>query len=248
VIDLSASAIELVLLDIEGTTTPMAFVHEILFPFARRHLDQWLADHWNLPDLSAVVVQLSAEHAAEIKDDTSIPAWPRDVISREYVATYARWLMDRDRKSPGLKALQGLIWDDGYATGALHGVVYPDVPGAIRRWRDRGIRVAIYSSGSELAQRRLFASLSAGDLTPLLDGFFDTAVGAKRDEASYRRITSAMGHAPEHSLFVSDVMTELAAASAAGCRTALSVRPDVPPQPRVSGFEPDIIRSFDEII
>jgi enolase-phosphatase E1 len=156
--------------------------------------------------------------------------------------------MDRDRKSPGLKLLQGWIWERGYQSGLLRGTTYPDVPGGITRWRRNGMRVAIFSSGSELAQRRLFESLPTGNLTPLIDGFFDTSVGPKGDPSSYRTITSKLGIAPEQALFISDTMAELAAASSAGCRTALSVRPDVrPAPPPPSGVRPEVIRSFDEI-
>src|SRR5688572_31886471 len=96
--------------------------------------------------------------------------------------------MDRDSKSPGLKALQGMIWQEGYASGELHGVVFDDVPKALKRWRAAGIRAAIYSSGSVLAQKLIFGTTQFGDLTPLFDGFFDTAVGPKRDANSYRMI------------------------------------------------------------
>jgi enolase-phosphatase E1 len=139
--------------------------------------------------------------------------------------------MDRDRKSPALKRWQGLIWEEGYQAGLLHGEVYPDVAPAIRRWRASGIDVAIYSSGSELAQRRLFASTAEGDLTPLFSGFFDTAVGPKVEAASYRRIVSALAHEPASTLFVSDVTRELRAAEAAGCQTRLCVRPGNAIQP-----------------
>ena len=118
--------------------------------------------------------------------------------------------MDRDRKSPGLKELQGQIWEDGYQAGVLRGQVFADVPDAIRRWRALGLVVAIYSSGSELAQRRLFESTPGGDLTPLLSGFFDTAVGAKVSAASYTAIAQRLNRAPGEVLFISDVTAELA--------------------------------------
>jgi enolase-phosphatase E1 len=154
--------------------------------------------------------------------------------------------MDRDRKSPGLKDLQGLIWERGYQRGELHGIVYPDVPPALRRWCDRAVEMAIYSSGSELAQRRLFASTAEGDLTPLFAGFFDTAVGPKGEAGSYRRIASALGHAPDRVLFVSDVTAELDAAREAGCGTLLCLRPGNLPQPDAARF--DRARTFDEIV
>ena len=149
---------------------------------------------------------------------------------------YVDWLMDRDRKSPGLKLLQGLIWERGYQAGELRGEVYPDVAPAIRRWRDAGIVVAIYSSGSELAQRLLFESTPAGDLTPLLSGFFDTAVGAKTSVDSYTHIAQRLGEPPNACLFISDVTSELNAARAAGFATVLSLRPGNVRQPDAAAW------------
>ena len=177
-IALAARGVRVVLLDIEGTTTPISFVHDVLFPYARARIGaEW--------------------HAA----------------------------MDRDEKSSELKRLQGLIWEQGYRAGELHGEVFPDVAPAIRRWRAAGLRVAIYSSGSELAQRLLFGSTPDGDLTPLIDGYFDTTVGAKRNPDSYRRIAERLHVESRRLLFISDVPQELAAARAAGCRAILCVRP-----------------------
>jgi enolase-phosphatase E1 len=153
--------------------------------------------------------------------------------------------MDRDRKSPGLKALQGHIWEDGYREGALTGDVFPDVPTAFRRWRDAGVRVSIYSSGSVLAQRLLFSSTPYGDLTPHIDRFFDTSVGAKVSADSYRRIAEALGLPASRQLFVSDVVAELDAARGAGYRVLLSVRPGNRPQQ--IAIPVDVVERFDEI-
>jgi enolase-phosphatase E1 len=132
--------------------------------------------------------------------------------------------MDRDRKSTGLKALQGRVWEDGYRRGELRGQVYPDVPRAFERWRRDGREIAIFSSGSVLAQRLLFAHTGAGDLTPFLRAHFDTVIGAKGDPESYRRIAAALERDPRDVLFVSDVDRELDAARAAGLPTRLCVR------------------------
>jgi len=140
-------------------------------------------------------------------------------------------LMDSDSKDPELKELQGRIWEDGYNRGELAGHVFEDVPRAFRRWHDRGVPIAIYSSGSVLAQRRLFESTADGDLTPLLTAFFDTGVGAKRETGSYARIAERVGLAPGAVTFVSDVVAELDAARSAGMRTVLSLRPGNSPQP-----------------
>lgn len=134
-------------------------------------------------------------------------------------------LMDQDSKTPALKELQGHIWEDGYNTGALVGVVFEDVKPALERWRQRGIAVGIFSSGSVLAQKLLFGHSSAGDLTPLLRWHFDTSVGAKTNPESYSHIAASMGESPAAVLFVSDIVAELDAARTAGMQTALSVRP-----------------------
>ena len=195
-IALAARGIRVVLLDIEGTTTPISFVHDVLFPYARARI----GPEW---------------HAA----------------------------MDRDEKSSELKRLQGLIWEQGYRAGELHGEVFADVAPAIRRWRAAGLRVAIYSSGSELAQRLLFGSTPDGDLTPLIDGFFDTSVGPKKVPASYAEIARRLGCAPREILFVSDVTAELAAAREAGCQVVLSVRPG-----NAAADEPfEAVTSFDHL-
>lgn len=239
--------IRAILLDIEGTTTSIAYVYEDLFPFARAHLAAYLADRWGTPALDDIVHRLAIEHEADRARGEHPPPWRTDSVdvTRATIDAYARWLMDRDRKAPGLKLLQGLITDRGYEDGALRGHVYPDVAPALRRWRATGIDVAIYSSGSELAQRRLFASTSDGDLTPLIVAFFDTAVGAKREAASYHRISDALNHPPAEMLFVSDVTAELAAATEAGLHVVLSVRPGNPPQPKAETFT--AIESFDQI-
>jgi enolase-phosphatase E1 len=244
---LAAQGIRLVLLDIEGTTTPLAFVRDVLFPFACRHLSGWLREHAGTPERAAAERQLREEHDADRRRGESPPAWdaPSDGSGTDGLVAYVTWLMDRDRKSPGLKTLQGLVWDDGYARGELHGEIYPDVAPSLERWHREGIDIAIYSSGSELAQRRLFASAREGDLTPLIAGFFDTAVGSKRDPASYRLIAAALGHEPGRVLFLSDATGELEAAAAAGCRTGLSLRPENPPQDGAERF--DRFTSFDEI-
>jgi enolase-phosphatase E1 len=235
---LAERGIRLVLLDIEGTTTPIAFVHDVLFSFARARVADWFLEASDTPEYEDVARRLSIEHVDDRLREDGVPPWKTSTRTeeRESLAVYVNWLMDRDRKSPGLKLLQGLIWERGYAAGQLHGEVFPDVPDALRRWRQSGLDVAIYSSGSELAQRRLFASTKYGDLTPLISAYFDTAVGAKVASASYTRIASAMTRQPHEILFVSDVISELEAASAAGLFVYLSVRPGNPPQPATASY------------
>ncbi len=222
-----------IVLDIEGTTTPIAFVYDVLFPYARAHLREYLGE---VPDPDAInlLKEERLRDAAAAPDD-----------SIDSLAKYVEWLMDRDRKSPGLKALQGLVWQRGYRDGSLKGMVFPDVPRALARWHEAGIKIAIYSSGSVLAQRLLFSTTSFGDLTPLLTGFFDTSSGAKTFEDSYRRIAGALGCSPPEMLFVSDVTAEIDAARNAGCQVTLCVRPGNAPQQISEGLR--FVHSFDEI-
>lgn len=238
--------IRVILLDIEGTTTPVAFVHDRLFTYAREHLDRYLAANLSTPAVQAIVRQLTAEYDRD-RGAADLPAWRGDTqdATSDSVAAYVRWLMDRDRKSPGLKSLQGLIWQAGYQAGAIHGEVFDDVPRAMARWREAGVRLAIYSSGSELAQRLLFASTRYGDLTPLITAFFDTAVGAKTASTSYRRIARALARPTSELLFISDVSAELTAAAEAGCQVRLCVRPGPAPSPNGDRFVR--IWSFDDV-
>lgn len=198
------------LLDIEGTTTPIDFVTRTLFPYARRSLREFVdrVDSALLEDAEL----LSHEYERDIAD---APDWPGRPDPRE-MAPYLEWLMDHDRKSTGLKSIQGRIWEAGYSSGELLGEVYPDVESAMRRWLASGATINIYSSGSVLAQRLLFAHLSIGDLTPLISSYFDTTTGPKRESSSYFTIAGRLGVAPEDVLFLSDAIQEVEAAREAG--------------------------------
>jgi enolase-phosphatase E1 len=236
-VSLSALHVRALLLDIEGTTTPIEFVHTVLFPYARSHIPGYLAGGERSPLLAGAIEQLRREHAEDRAQGCEPP---------EPLVDYISWLMDRDRKSPGLKALQGLVWCHGYAGGQLRGEVYPDVPPAFERWRAGRLAIYIYSSGSVLAQQLLFGSVPTGDLTTCLSGFFDTGVDAKSSPGSYRNIAAHAALPPSAMLFVSDVVAELDAALEAGFHTLLCIR-DAKANP-----EPDVahrvIRSFDEIV
>ncbi len=239
----AGAGVRAVVLDIEGTTTPIAFVHDVLFPYARARLRDGVDAPANAADLARVKKLLSTEHAADLSRGERPPSWASasssldDDDERAGLIAYAAWLMDRDRKSPGLKLRQGLIWERGYQAGERRGQVYPDVAPAMRRWHEQGLTIAIYSSGSALTQRRLFQSTGDGDLTPLISAHFDTGVGAKGESESYTRIAAALALAPDQILFVSDVVRELEAARAAGLAVVLCVRPDNPPQPDSEAYE-----------
>jgi enolase-phosphatase E1 len=235
--------IRVVLLDIEGTTTPIAFVHDVLFSYARARLNAYLRAHAAEDELRGVIATLRVEWLEDAKAKLEPPAWA--LADLPAAARYLEWLMDRDRKSPGLKRIQGEIWRSGYRDGTLKGDVFADVPPALKRWRAAGVDVAIYSSGSVAAQKMLFGTTPYGDLTAFLTGFFDTAVGPKVATDSYCRISSALGCEPIRMLFLSDVSSELDAARSAGCQALLTVRPGN--QPVEKAATGDVIRSFDEI-
>ena len=217
-------------MDIEGTTTPIEFVHQVLFPYARARVRDYLQSHATDEDLRADIGLLRREHATESPRPADLPPWD-PATELKSAEAFVYWLMDRDRKSTGLKSLQGKIWEAGYRAGELKGKgeVYADVRPALARWHEAGKRIAIFSSGSVQAQRNLFANTIAGDLSGFLSGYFDTTTGSKRDAHSYQRIATELRCRPEEVLFVSDVSAELDAARGAGMRTALCVR-GAPPE------------------
>ena len=237
-----------ILLDVEGTTTPIDFVYEVLFPYAREHVKGFLERHLSSEEVRTDIAALCEERAADFSRGLDPPAVlerPRE--SRlESIAAYVHWLMDQDRKSTPLKSLQGKIWEEGYRSGHLRSRIFPDVPPAFERWRGQNKDICIYSSGSRLAQKLLFAHTEAGDLTGSIREYFDTRTGAKADPQSYRRIASALDISPAEIVFVSDVTGELSAARSAGMQTLLSVRRGNRPQPDQDSYQ--VIQTFDEIL
>ena len=200
-----------ILTDIEGTTSSIGFVHEVLFPYARAALPEFVRRHRRRPDVAALLEETRQElgdAGAEVERVTE---------------TLLSWI-DEDRKAPPLKALQGLIWEHGYRAGDFTGHVYEDAVRGLKRWHRAGIPLYVYSSGSVRAQQLLFGHSDAGDLTPLFAGYFDTRIGQKRDEASFRAIADRIGRPAGEILFLSDVVEELDAAAAAGMRTTQVVR------------------------
>jgi len=220
-----------ILLDIEGTTTPIAFVHEVLFSYARAHARDFLTK--DSDEVRADIALLREEHAADKRNNLQPP---------ESIPDYIDWLIDRDRKSTALKSLQGKIWRQGYLDGSLKSQVFADVAPAFERWRAAGLKIGIFSSGSVLAQQLLFAHTDAGDLTGFIDDYFDTNVGKKGDAESYRKIATAMDLEPSEILFISDVVAELEAAQESGMKTLLSIRPGNSPQEW-----PQMTISFDSV-
>jgi len=203
--------------DIEGTTSAISFVHDVLFPYAEEHLDAYVAAHRDEPDVARAMREAALEAGEAGADDARI------------LAHLHVWIA-QDRKATPLKTLQGLIWSEGYSRSGLLGHLYPDVPPVLQAWFDAGIALYVYSSGSIVAQKMLFAHTFAGDLTSLFAGYFDTTTGPKRAAASYAQIAAGTGFRPAGMLFLSDTEEELDAARAAGIQTARLLRPaDTPP-------------------
>jgi enolase-phosphatase E1 len=208
-----------ILTDIEGTTSSISFVKNVLFPYARRELPRFVREHGNDPHVRRWLDAVASESGGICSDDV-------------IVETLQGW-MDQDRKHTALKALQGMLWRDGYLRGDFRGHVYPDAAAGLRQWRESGHALAVFSSGSVGAQQLLFRHSEAGDLASLFSDFFDTEVGHKREADSYRRIAETLDRQPSEILFLSDVVEELDAARDAGMRTVLVDRLDDYPQARV---------------
>jgi len=228
-----------ILLDIEGTTSSISFVYDVLFAHARKHLETFLQEQISV---SSTVQKQAAALACE----TGLELLQIDASNVSMVARAAADLMARDVKSTPLKALQGMIWRRGYESGELVSHLFEDVPRALDRWTSSGLDVRIYSSGSIEAQQLFFGHTSYGDVTPLFSGYYDTTTGSKRETMSYSKISDAMQIEPRQILFVSDIGAELDAAKSAGMATALADRPGN--VPGTSVYEHPMIRSFDDII
>ena len=241
---IESADIRAILLDIEGTTTPLDFVVKKLFPFASEHVGDFLRSHFHEPEIETLLTQLRDARAGDAANGA--PPWNEAGGEAKLASAegYVRWLIARDSKITPLKTLQGKIWEEGFRNGLLKGEVYPDVPQTFTRWKAQGRRIAIFSSGSVLAQKLLFGHSSSGDLSGFLEAYFDTTSGPKRDPKSYAKISRAMELQPDQILFVSDAGEELDSARTAGMETAHSLRPGISPLPDRRHPE---VRSFDEI-
>lgn len=215
------TAIRAIVTDIEGTTSSITFVKDVLFPYARKRLPAYIETNADHPEMQHWLHE-AAKEAGYI-----------EASRQEIIELLIRWI-DEDRKSTALKALQGMIWKDGYEAGEYRAHMYPEVAARLQTWRAEGLHLYVYSSGSVPAQKLLFRYSEAGDLTPLFSGYFDTETGPKRETGSYERIAAAINERPEHILFLSDIVEELDAAAAAGLRTGWLLRPPltIPAQPK----------------
>ncbi|MEO8778867.1 MAG: acireductone synthase [Rhodanobacter sp.] len=224
--------IHAIVTDIEGTTSSIDFVRDVLFPYARQRLPAFIETHADQPDVQHWLHE-AAREAGMIEAER-----------QEVIELLLQWI-DQDRKSTALKALQGMIWKDGYASGAYRAHLYPEVAARMREWRADGLRLYVYSSGSVPAQQLFFRHSEAGDLTALLAGYFDTETGPKRESESYRRLAEAIGEQPQHLLFLSDIVEELDAAKTAGFHTGWLVRE---PQPLPTAPRHPVYRDFDTVL
>lgn len=224
-------ACEAALTDIEGTVGSIAFVKDVLFPYATEHLAEYVRRHRGEPTVETALSDAAQSSGAELGDERALGQILRQWISE-------------DRKTTSLKALEGSIWASGYEDGTLHGHLYDDAVDALRAWRSAGIALYVYSSGSVDAQQLLFSHSVAGNMASLFEGYFDTATGPKDEAASYLRIAESIGMAPKHILFLSDSVAELDAARDAGLRTVQVARPQDGTQPAPGHA---FIQSFEQL-
>jgi methylthioribulose 1-phosphate dehydratase / enolase-phosphatase E1 len=257
-ISVDASRYKYVVLDIEGTTTPITFVKDVLFPFARDRARGHLQTTWTQPQTVADVQALLDQAAADLQDPAIADKLPCKAAVMSWTSTlqqpmnnvidticeYVCWNIATDRKVPALKQLQGHIWASGYASGDLKSIVYDDVPLFFARMVRQGVKVCIYSSGSREAQKLLFKYSNHGDLRHFLSCYFDTKIGHKREAPSYKEIILSLGvDSADQILFLTDIIEEAQASVEAGMHAVLSVRPgnaelpDSHPFPTTSSFQ-----------
>ncbi len=225
----SFSGLKAIVTDIEGTTSSISFVHDVLFPYAAEHLEDYVKAHAQEPAIAKILNEV-----AEIGELS-----PSDQSGQ--IALLLKWIRD-DKKVTALKSLQGYIWESGYRRGAYQAHVYADVAPQLRQWKQQKLQLYVYSSGSVLAQKLFFEFSQAGNLLALFDGHFDTTIGAKREMASYRAISEQLALEPERILFLSDIVAELDAAASVGFQVCLLERPGNAPVaatafPRAESFE-----------
>jgi len=222
--------IKTIVTDIEGTTSSLSFVKDVLFPYSRAHMAEFVRVH-------------AQESAVRHELDEVRRLSGKNLSEAEVIEQLLCWIAE-DKKLTPLKSLQGMIWEDGYKKGDFKGHMYEDAVRHLQKWKQAGIRLYVFSSGSVQAQKLLFAHTDHGDLTSLFSGYFDTNIGNKREGDSYRKIAAAIGRAPDDILFLSDIREELDAAQAAGMQTIWLVR-DGAIDPKAAHRQ---ARNFDEIM
>lgn len=226
-----AAPVQAILTDIEGTTTSISFVHEILFPYAKTHVRSYILAHESEPAVTKII--------QEVKEIAETP----DADLEQVITTLISW-MNQDKKITPLKTLQGMMWKEGYEQGGFQGHVYKDAFQELTNWHEQNIPLYVYSSGSVPAQKLLFSHSTYGDLTPLFCNYFDTKVGGKKESSSYRTITAQIGLPAENILFLSDITEELDAAKDAGMQILLLLREETTAP---AGCSHPSVATFDEI-
>lgn len=238
------------LLDIEGTVADVRFVYDVMFPFVRTHLKEFLQTNWNSPAIQSSLSLLAID-AGFGPDDIPWKAHHGQAdkhASEEHIAGVVQTvnkLMDNDSKTTGLKSLQGLVWESGFRSGRLRAEVFPDVLPALKRWKQAGVDLRIYSSGSILAQKLFFGHTTAGDLTDLFTGHYDTTIGSKKEPESYSKIAEMLGLSPTQILFFTDAIGEIEAANEAHMQVIACIRPNNAPLPE--HYHGPSIHTFDQI-
>jgi enolase-phosphatase E1 len=223
--------IQAILTDIEGTTSSISFVKEVLFPYARQHLADFIKNNREMPEVEHWLQETRKEVQQPTLDENGV------------IDVLIKWI-DQDKKITPLKALQGLIWEAGYKNQDYQGHIYPDAVEHLKRWKENNLKLFVFSSGSIKAQKLLFTHTSFGDLTPLFSGYFDTTIGAKQQAESYQAIAQQLGISPEQILFLSDIIGELDAAKAAGMQTTCLVREET----LHNNCEHLQVRNFNELV
>ena len=211
--------IKYILTDIEGTTSSVDFVYQVLFPYFREHLNE-LTKHGHITDVKdafSEIIEIAAQEEGRHLTTTE-----------EVLACLHKW-SEEDRKLTPLKVLQGIIWKNGYETGAITGHVFDDVPAALNQWRSKGLQIGVFSSGSVAAQKLLFRFSDFGDLSVHFSNHFDTTTGPKKEQETYQKIAAFLSLNPQQILFLSDISAELEAASAAGMQTIQLLRSGTAP-------------------
>jgi enolase-phosphatase E1 len=222
--------IDSILTDIEGTTSSLSFVRDVLFPYSRAHLPAFIKAHAQDP-----LIQKELEAINQLKGA---------VLSQQEALDQLLTWIDQDQKITPLKALQGLIWEAGYEQGDFHGHLYEDAARMLKVWASQGFKLYVFSSGSIKAQKLLFGHTEEGDLSPLFSDFFDTRIGSKQDPEAYRAIARATRQAASNILFLSDIGTELDAARAAGMATTQLIRENQP----IHSEQHAVAKTFDDIV
>lgn len=206
-------AVRAILMDIEGTSVPIHFVHKDMFQYARDHIDGFLKRKLYSYEIKGLLMDILKEfnrvHSSNVNNEYN-------ENNLEYLSGIVKTMIDEDSKFGALKELEGLIWKEGFEDGTLICNLYPEVKESIMRWKSSGLLVFIYSSGSVLSQELLFSHTSDGNISKMLDGYFDTKVGNKKEKDSYMKIANKIGENPKNILFLSDSEDEIAAAKSAG--------------------------------